>query len=315
MGRSLSLDPPSRSRLAWTLVLCVVLATTMAGCGALMQLGAEQHPERAALAERQRVFDELVERMTDPEREPSGDIILRLSLTGGWGLPERSELHLTIQDDGRVIRVADRTVFSSTDDYTSLRLSRDGIARVLEMIGGLLAVDRDDLDGGAGVSPTDRSAWLEIGDTIVLSMDRTGQTDGYTRDQQARRARFSEVLARIEDLTWLGKDVIEPETAWIPESMTVLAGSVSARSGLGADAPFAPWPLDRPIEELAVGTALDPYGEEDLVLCLTGDEVPPVFALLTGVNHAYLRVDDGREWELTVRPQFPGYRLFGDPCP
>jgi hypothetical protein len=40
-----------------------------------------------------------------------------------------------------------------------------------------------------------------------------------------------------------------------------------------------------------------------------------VFALLTGVNHAYLREDDGREWELEVRPHFPGYRLVGDPCP
>ena len=253
--------------------------------------------------------------MADPEREPSGEVILRLSLTGGWGLLDPGELHMTIQDDGRVIRVTDRSVFSSTDDYTSLRLSQTGILRVLEMMEELLPTARDDLDGGAGVSPTDRSAWLEVGDDIVLSMDRIGQTDGYTGQQQARRTSFGELLGRIDDLSWLGEDILEPEAAWIPSSMTVLAGSVSARSGLDPDSAFAPWPLDRSIEELAVGTMRDPNGAEELVLCLTGDEVPPVFALLTGVNHAYLRVDDGREWELDVRPHYPGYRLVSDPCP
>ena len=42
--------------------------------------------------------------------------------------------------------------------------------------------------------------------------------------------------------------------------------------------------------------------------------VVPVFALLTGVNRASLRVDDGAAWELEVRPHMPGYRLVGDPC-
>ena len=41
----------------------------------------------------------------------------------------------------------------------------------------------------------------------------------------------------------------------------------------------------------------------------------PVFALLTGVNHAHLGVDDGTPWELDVRPHYPGYRLASDPCP
>jgi hypothetical protein len=96
--------------------------------------------------------------------------------------------------------------------------------------------------------------------------------------------------------------------------MTALAGSVSPRSGVGPETPSARWPLDRSIEELAIGTMPDAYGEGDLVLCLAGDQVAPVFALLTGVNHASLRVDDGKEWELDVRPHYPGYRLAGDPC-
>ena len=253
--------------------------------------------------------------MADPEDEPADEVILRLSLTGGWGLPDPEGLHLTIEDDGRVIRVTDRSVFSSTRDYTSLRLDPAGVARVLQMTERLLPARREDLDGGAGVSPTDRSAWLEVGDAIVLSMDRIGQTDGYTPEERASRARFAEVIERLEDLTWLGDAIVEPESPWIPSSMTVLAGPISPRSGLGPDAAFAPWPLDRSIEELATGTTLDPYDEERLVVCLTGDQVGPVFALLTGVNHAYLPVDDGKEWELDVQPHYPGYRLSGDPCP
>ena len=82
-----------------------------------------------------------------------------------------------------------------------------------------------------------------------------------------------------------------------------------------SETPFARWPLDRPIEELALGTTLGADGAESLVLCLRGDEVAPVFALLTGVNHAHLRVDDGGAWELDVRPRYPGYRLARGPCP
>jgi hypothetical protein len=123
------------------------------------------------------------------------------------------------------------------------------------------------------------------------------------------------VLGRIEDLGWLGDAIVEPEAEWVPESMTVLAGSLSPGSVAGPDPASAAWPLDRSIEDLAVGASLDPGGEERLVLCLTGDEVAPVFALLTGLNHASLRVDGGTAWELDVRPHYPGYRLAGDPCP
>jgi hypothetical protein len=223
-------------------------------------------------------------------------------------------LHVTIQDDGRVIRVTDTTVFSSTRDYTSLRLDHSGILRVLGMTEPLLPAHRQDLDGGAGVSPVDRSAWLEVGDAITLSMDRIGQTDGYTSEQRAWRARFGEVLEAIKDLSWLDDAIVEPESPWIPSSMTVLARPMSSETGVGPESSPAPWPLDRSIGELAIGTTPDADVQEDLVLCLTGDQVAPVFALLTGVNHAHLRVVDGKEWELDVRPHYPGYRLAGDPC-
>ena len=266
-------------------------------------------------AARRRALDELLERVTEPHRVRSGEVVLRLSLTGGWDLLVPTDLHLTIQDDGRVIRVTDTSVFSSIGDYTSLRLTDEGIRRVLGLVRDVLEARPEDLDGGAGVSPVDASARLEVGGSIALSMDRMGQTAGYSEGQRAWRLRFMEVVDRIRDLDWLGEDIAEPEAPWVPDSMTVLASGLSPRSGLAPDEAFARWPLERSIEELAEGTTIDPYGEEQLVVCLTGDLVGPVFALLTGVNRAYLQVDDGARWELDVRPQYPGYRLIGDPCP
>ena len=312
-------DETRRRRSRWQAsVLAVCLAMTAAGCGTLIRLGGlapgGSDPQLEESASRRRSLDALIERVADPSLEPSGDVVLRLSLTGGWGLPDPGDLHLTVQDDGRVIRVTATTVFSSTRDYTTMRLDREGIVRLLRLTEPLLDARREDLDGGGGVSPTDRSAWLDVGDALVFSMDRIGQTDGYTAERRARRAEFARVLDRLEDLTWLGPSILEPASPWVPSSMTVLARPVSPRSGLGPDTRFARWPLARSIEELAVDTALDPYGEEQLVLCLTGVQVGPVFALLTGVNHAYLPVDDGTRWELDVRPHYPGYQLVGDPC-
>jgi len=304
------------------------IAATLSGCGQTIEIGGLRiglpGPEEGTtlpvsdhgpvgLAEaRTAALDRLIEGLADPTLEPAGDVVLRLSLTGGWDLPLQRELHLSLEDDGRVVRVTDTSVFSSTDDYTSLRLRPAGIARVLKTVRPLLDTSREDLDGGAGVSPTDRSAWLEVGPEIVLSMDRLGQTGGYDAEQQARRAAFAAVIEGIDDLSWLGDDIAVAEEPWVPDSMTVLAAprGGGGATGLGA----VRWPLEPGIAELAQGTEVGPSGEARHVVCLSGDDVAPVFGLLSGVNHAHLAIDDGAPWELDVRPHYPGYRLFGDPC-
>jgi hypothetical protein len=289
------------------------------GCGRIAEIAdlgsgpTTLDPAAAELQRRERALDGLIEGLA--RTAPSGEVILRLSLTGGWALPDPGQLHLTVEGDCRVVRVTDMSVFSTTDDYTSARLSRDGMRRVIALARDLLPARRSDLDGGAGVSPTDRAAWLEVGDGITLSMDRLGATEGYTAGQRSWRARFDAVIERIKDLSWLREDIVEPEAPWIPESMTVLARSVGPGDRAQVGSAAARWPLDRPIDRLADGTTVDADGEERRVLCLEGDEVAPVFALLTGVNHARLAVDDGAAWELDVRPRIPGYRLVGDPCP
>ena len=59
---------------------------------------------------------------------------------------------------------------------------------------------------------------------------------------------------------------------------------------------------------------LNAYDEVELVVCVTGDQVQPVWDLLTGVNNAYLRVDDGAQWELTYRLTWPGYGQQRNAC-
>jgi hypothetical protein len=308
------------SSLGRVVVASVFAATSVVGCGRIMDLSdlglgiPSREPRLEDPSRRQEALDALLERLRDPAEAPTGEVVLRLSLTGGWGRPDPGELHLTIQDDGRVIRVSDTSVYSSTDDFTTLRLDRDGIVRILGLLEPLLPARPDDLDGGAGVSPTDRSAWLEVGDDIVLSMDRIGETDGYTSEQQSWRARFEDVIERIRSMDWLGDDIVEPAVPWIPSSMTVLARRRAPGIAPDPGTAIVPWPLERPVEAVAAGETLDAQGQPQLVLCLTGEEVPPVFALLTGVNHAHLGVD-GTPWELDVRPQYPGYRLSSDPCP
>ncbi len=88
---------------------------------------------------------------------------------------------------------------------------------------------------------------------------------------------------------------------WVPPAIGFLAGPPerSARSPLTDADPFAPWRLDRGVRELAAGTAENAYGEKRLSLCLVGRDAAIVWRhLFTGVNTAYLRVDDGRRWEL-----------------
>lgn len=81
------------------------------------------------------------------------------------------------------------------------------------------------------------------------------------------------------------------------------------------DEPFAEWPLGQGIRDLSHGTAPNPYGEPEEQLCLRGRQAAKVFALLEpGVNTAWLRVDDGRRWEVTVHVVLPAYSLIGNPC-
>jgi hypothetical protein len=193
---------------------------------------------------------------------------------------------VSLESDGRVVSVLDRTVTSSTDDYRSLRLSSEGTQVFADAVFDAL-LEAGDEDTGVAVFH---------GGSFV---------------HPARR----DLVARLQDLSWLAPHVVEPPGPWVPHELSIEAHPPlpAPPSPVRADAPFARWPLDVRIEELPHQLVDHPYGERRAI-CLVGEEAAMVFRLLTGVNHAYLRVDDGQRWELNVTVHSPGYRLHGSAC-
>ena len=194
---------------------------------------------------------------------------------------------VSLESDGRVVYVLDRTVTSSTDDYRSLRLDEEGTQRLADTVFDALLERGAEEDTGVGV--------FHGGGFFNVAPAPIG--------------------ARLADLSWLEEHVVEPLGPWVPEELSIEAHPPlpAPPSPLRAEDPFAPWPLDVRVDELPHRVVDHPYGER-LAICLVGDQAAKVFALLTGVNHAYLRVDDGRRWELNVDVHSPGYRLHGSAC-
>ena len=91
---------------------------------------------------------------------PDGDgVLFRLSVRGGG-----NDVMLSLEEDGRVVRVDDTSVFSSTADYTTWRLSPAGVARMVEAVenSGVLAV-RPNRDSGDVEPETGRTVSLFAG--------------------------------------------------------------------------------------------------------------------------------------------------------
>lgn len=115
------------------------------------------------------------------------------------------------------------------------------------------------------------------------------------------------LMATLTDPTWLGEDIVSGPEPWIPGRLTLEVSSADGRSDK-----VLRWPLDESIADLA---AQSESGGGDFV-CLTGDQVPPVWGLLgNGNNYRRMLLEDGdSQWRATVSLNWPGYRLLTDPC-
>jgi len=195
---------------------------------------------------------------------------------------------------GRVVSAADTSVSMSRGDLTTWRLTRTQLATAL---GALDAAGVRTAEPGSFGEEADRpyaSVFFEPGRVV-------GGTD----------PRLVETLQAVAEPPERG---VRP---WAPYAIGFLAGPPdrTGRSPLGPDDPFRPWPLERGIEELAFGEMADAYGEQRLALCLRGRDAARVWrGLFTGENTSYLRVDDGRRWELNASVVLPGYVMYGSPC-
>lgn len=199
--------------------------------------------------------------------------------------------------DGTVVRVADSSVFIDRGDLTRWRITQVQLATVLGALDalGVRAAEADDFGDGSvsGIGPSGSVSW-DQGRVIEGSDER-----------------LMDVLYAVTEPPAHG---VRP---WTPTSIGFLAGRPdrTARSPLTDKDPFAPWPLEQGIRELATGTARNAYDEEKLALCLVGRDAARVWRrLFTGVNTAYLRVDDGRRWELQSTVGLPGRPGYASTC-
>lgn len=216
--------------------------------------------------------------------------VVRIVLTEGPG----AQRMVSLTADGRMVSVADTSVFMSRRDLTTWRLTRTQLATAL---GALDA---------AGVRTSEPGAFgEEAGAPYASVFFEPGRVVGGTDPQLVDTVRA----------------VVEPPARgvrpWSPYAIGFLAGPPdrTGRSPLGAEDRFRRWPLERGVEELASGEMDNAYGEPRLALCLRGRQAARVWrSLFTGENTAYLRVDDGRRWELNASVVLPGYVLYGSPC-
>jgi hypothetical protein len=283
--------------LVLTLVLC-------AGCTTRIELREGPPPSGVTpMTERYPFSTPLV---------PDPSLLVGGESTGvaGWtpdfdGILVRIDIHgdtpaagmYSFADDGTVVRAADLSVTMSRDDLTTWRLSRLQLETVL---GALDALGVREAEPGT------------FGDATVRRYTPSGNVSwAHGRVIGGDDERLMDTLYAVTEPPAHGV------RRWTPNAIGFLAGRPdrTARSPMTDEDPFAPWPLDRGIRELATGTAPNAYGEQKLALCLFGRDAARVWKhLFTGVNTAYLRVDDGRKWELQSSVVLPAYVGRGTPC-
>lgn len=196
--------------------------------------------------------------------------------------------------DGDVVRAADTSVSMSRADLTSWHLSRAQLATVLGALdaAGVRTAEPGSFGEEAGAASA--AVFFEPGSVISGTDPRLVETArAVTRPPRAG---------------------VRP---WTPYAIGFLAGPPdrTGRSPLTDADPFRPWPLARGILALTQDVLPNAYGEPERAFCLQGAAAGRVWRrLFTGENTAYLRVDDGRRWELTASVVLPGYVQHDSPC-
>ena len=163
-------------------------------------------------------------------------------------------------DDGTVVRVADTSVTMSREDLTTWKLSRLQLETVL---GALDALGVREAEPGS------------FGDATVRRYTPSGNVSWDTgRVIGGDDERLMETLYAVTEPPAHGV------RRWTPTAIGFLAGRPdrTSRSPLTATDPFARWPLQRGIRELATGTAGNAYGEERLAVCVIGRDARPGLA-------------------------------------
>jgi hypothetical protein len=239
------------------------------------------------------------------------DVVLTLGVKEGYGGRDET---VSFDSHGWVVRAADTSVFGTKEDYTTWRIDRTGLRKVLAAFDRLGVREPGAWFGDQAVGPGVRHAavgWADRGVERGAYGSLPLWDDGGDHPGQP----LWDLVDRVVDPAWHRGHVVVAPRPWVPTLLGVLAQRPGGQGSPNTTEPFAPWPLRRGIRELSHGVAPNPYGEPEQQLCLYGREAARVFDLLEpGVNTAWLRVDDGRRWELTVEVVLPSYSTSRNPC-
>jgi hypothetical protein len=236
-------------------------------------------------------------------------VLLRVAVNEGY---DRGEI-VSFDREGWVVRLADTSVFGTKEDYTTWRLDRAGLRRVLRAFDELGV--REAKPGDFGDPAVGPGNWhVGVGWSEGVSRGSEGSVPAYDESPDLPGHALWTLANDVIDPAWHGEHVVVPPRPWVPDAVGVLAGPPDVAAAPKSDLPFAHWPLRRSITELSEGVEEGPYGPDER-LCLRGRAAARVFALLEpGVNTAWLKLDDGRRWMADVDVVLPAYSSARNPC-
>lgn len=241
----------------------------------------------------------------------TNDVVLRVDVKEGYG--GRSEL-VSFDRHGWVVRAADTSVFGTKEDYTTWRIDRAGLAAVLDAFDRLGVREPGADFGDEAVGPSVRHASVQWTDRVV-ERSVSGSLPLWDDDADHPGQPLWDLASQVVDPAWHAGHVLVEPRPWVPTAIGLRAQPPGGTGTPNTDEPFARWPLRRGIRELSHGVAAGPYGQPEQQLCLRGRDAARVFDLLDpGVNTAWLRVDDGRRWEVNVEVVLPAYVTLDNPC-
>lgn len=265
--------------------------------------------------------------VTDPEQNESPDttIIIPLPTTPSdpaerlpeqirinsylnFQIPDAEDFNYVLSGKGDVLHIRNGNIFAGAQSYRTWNIGRDGFRQIYAKMDELGLLERS---VGNIFESTAPALSISIDGRFVMEAHGLDLPASEMTPEQAEiRDNIKQLIAHLEDMSWL--ENVEPTTPslWVPNHMTVYARDENDPRYYTTER-FA-WPFDATIEEMS----FPPDEEGERVVCLAGAEAATAWRalMIDGVNHARLPVNDGSDHELTIRVSYPGYQLYGDRC-
>lgn len=210
------------------------------------------------------------------------------------------EFRISVEHNGRVVMVSDRSVHATSEDYVTLTLSDEDVAHLVALVedSGLLGhteANRQfgEFDGVPGYA-------ISYGGGFVLGLHGPPEAPGLDATEIKARRQFHQLFSELSDWSWMKEQALNGPEPFVPESLVVTFSRTTSPENTD-------WPFNVSPTELANG------GEDRF--CLTDDDAAELWMALGDLTvfGMVVSVDNGR-WSLDISPGSPGYQLYGETC-